>query len=151
VLGKVQQPSERFRANLARSILARNYPQVPIYTLEELVHKATTPRFETPQPTLECPLLLMLLMSTEANLLLQYMRRVSQVHGLKGLDPDNSGLLVASAGVSMLQAYAGYEVRAVGVENPVAFEQAMQKYLHTRRLVGVTVDVLEHTEVPHVR
>jgi hypothetical protein len=121
------------------------WPQLPVYDLEELAHKATTPRFDAEVPIEQRATLLVLILGSEINFLKQYLIRLSTLHGIKEVHPDSGDLVHAADLAGRLSAYSGYKVAVVGVTNLHDFSQTIDRYIRTERLVGITVDVFEPT------
>jgi hypothetical protein len=125
--------------------LKKAWPQIPVYGLEELAHKATTPRFAEAVPVADRATLLVLILGGEVNFLNAYLERLSTLHGIKELHPDNGDLVAAADIAGRLSDYSGYKVRIVGLTNFVHLNEIVDSHMHAGRLVGITVDILEST------
>jgi hypothetical protein len=142
LLGKATLTMDQI-ARMAYKDLKKTWPQLPIYKLEELAHKATTPRFEEPVPLDQCRRILVLVMGAQPNFLIRYITRLSELHGIKEIHPDTAGLVLAGAGACYLHAVAGYQVEFVGITNFYDFGEAIREHMATGRLVGIAVDAFE--------
>lgn len=123
--------------------LQKAWPQIPTYRLEELAHKATTPRFDDVVPVTDRATLLVLILGGEIDFLKEYLTRLSTLHGIKEIHPDSGDLVRAAELAGRLSDYSGYRVSIVGLTNFYHLNEIIDSHMYAGRLVGITVDVLE--------